>query len=271
MKATNSSSTRWARAVLGGLFAVLMMLVFVAPADADIIANNRVQVGDTTVFPYSAIGEIVIAENDNSGKPLGACTGWLYESNMVATAGHCVYDATKVTGGWFDTTVMTFWPGVNGDYSDGSPNAPYGSCGVVASYASAQWQASQDPRFDYGALMLDCSVGNQTGVLNYGAAPTVGYTTRLCGYPDDKAVDTQWCSDDQVRAFDDYQVYYRNDTTHRMSGSPVMEWTSTGWNVVAIHAYGRYLQSNDYNHYTYNYGTRITDAVYTDLYNWYYG
>jgi V8-like Glu-specific endopeptidase len=84
------------------------------------------------------------------------------------------------------------------------------------------------------------------------------------------AVDTQWCSDDQVRAADAYQVFYANDTAPRMSGSPVMEWTGSAWNVVAIHTMG--VHGTAYNHCTYNHGTRITSTVANDLYNWqYYG
>jgi glutamyl endopeptidase len=259
MRSANSSRTRRSiSAMIGGLIAVLMMLVFVAPAKADIIGptDDRHQIGNTTAYPYSAVVEINLGYDD-AGKSLGACTGWMYAPNMVATSAHCVYDAAVVAGGYFHTSGMKVWPAINGT------TAPYGSCGVVTSYASAAYIGG-DWRSDYAALRLNCTVGNQTGVLNYGLQPTVGYTTRVVGYPSDKARDTQWYSDDQVRTFDSYLVYYGNDTVTRMSGSPVMEWTGSAWNVVAIHSRG-------YNT-SYNVGARITSAVANDLYNWqYYG
>jgi glutamyl endopeptidase len=164
---------------------------------------------------------------------------------------------------------MKVWPGLNGDYSDGTPNAPYGSCTVAAAHLSSTYVNTYasypegDVRFDYGALKLNCSVGAQTGLLNnYGVQPTPGWTTRVVGYPDDKPMDTQWYSDKTVYTYDSYQVYYANDTVTRMSGSPVMEWTNSGWNVVAIHSRG---WGTDYNT-----GPRITSTVSNDLYNWQY-
>ena len=272
----SSSTRRFLSALIGGLFAVLMTLVFVAPADSSIIWNpddNRIHV-DTTGFPYNAIVEITTPEKDLAGKPIGWCTGWLYAPNMVATAGHCVYDKRAVTNGYFDTTVMRVWPGINGSTTNAK------SCGVVKSYVPTSWTSGQSSTqggneyYDYGALKLDCNIG--TGVLNYGLQPTVGAFTRICGYPRDKPNHTQWCSDDQVRAVDAYnlQVFYANDTCKRMSGAPVMLWTGSAWSVTAIHTYGKHGSAADgtiyYNHYTYNHGTRITSTVSNDLYNWRY-
>ncbi|HST47561.1 trypsin-like serine peptidase [Jatrophihabitans sp.] len=242
-----------------------MTLVFVAPANASIIYDpndDRYQLTATTTPPYSSVVEILLPGS------LGRCTGWMYAPNMVATAGHCVYDKTAVTNGTFDITGMTVWPGRNGT------STPYGSCGVVASYVPAGWTSGQtstqpgNEAFDYGALKLNCTIGNSTGLLSYGANPTLGYSTRVCGYPYDKTVDTMWCSDNTVRAADAYQVYYANDTVKRMSGSPVMEWTGTAWNVIAIHTMN--VHGTAPNHSSYNHGTRITSTVANDLYNWRY-
>jgi glutamyl endopeptidase len=270
---THSSRRRFLPALIGALFAVLMTLVFVAPANATIImdpGDNRVQTG-TTSFPYNAIVEITIPGNALDGKPIGRCTGWLYAANMVATAGHCVYDRTAVTTGYFDTKGIRVWPGINGS----TTNSPYGSCGVVKSWAPTGWTSGQtatqpgNEYYDYGAYKLDCNIGNTTGFLDYGMHQTaVGDFTRICGYPRDKAIDTQWCSDDQVRAVETYQAFYANDTCKRMSGSPVMYWTGSYWTVMAIHTMGRHSTTAYYNHYTYNHGTRITSTVYNDLSTW---
>ncbi|HEV2888387.1 MAG TPA: trypsin-like serine protease [Jatrophihabitans sp.] len=263
MRFTHSSSRRrFLSALIGALFAMLMTLVFVAPADSTIIQNNRIHV-DTTGFPYRAIVEITIPGTALDGTPMGRCTGWLYANNMVATAGHCVYDTRLVTGGWFDTKGIRVWPGINGS----TTNAPYKSCGVVKSYAPTSWTAGQDERFDYGAFRLDCPIGDTTGFLDYGMyPPAVGDFTRVCGYPRDKALDTQWCSDGHVRATETYQTFYDNDTCIRNSGSPVMYWTPYGyWSVIAIHTTSTHGSGN---HLAYNHGTSITNTVYTDLSTW---
>jgi V8-like Glu-specific endopeptidase len=258
---------RWARSTLvGGLVAALATVVFVASANGTIFYtpyDDRHQVPNTAVNPYSAVVEITLGLDD-AGVNLGACTGWLYAPNMIATAAHCVYvDPSKVAGGYVHTSGMRVWPGINGS----TATTPFPSCGVVASHVASGYLSgvySFGPQFDYAALKLDCTFGSPPGMLNYSLPPTVGYATRVVGYPSDKAWDTQWYSDDQVRTFDAYLVYYANDTVERMSGAPVMEWTGSAWTVVAIHSRGCNT--------SYNCGPRITSTVANDLYNWrYYG
>jgi len=260
MRFRTPQTFRFLSALLGGLIGVLLTAVLATPAQATIIGstNDLHQIQNTTVNPYSAVVEITLG-TDDAGKSLGACTGWMYAPNMVATAAHCVYDPAYVAGGYFHVSGMKVYPGING-----STNAPYGSCGVVASRAADAYIGG-DWRFDYAALKLNCSVGNQTGLLSYGLQPTVGYSTRVVGYPHNGTLypaDTQWYSDGHVGTYDSYLVYYDNDTETRMSGSPVMEWTGSAWNVIAIHSRGY-----DAN---YNTGPRITSAVSNDLYNWQY-
>jgi glutamyl endopeptidase len=254
-----SGKRRSVLALVGGLFAVLMTLVFVAPADSTIIRNNRVQTG-TTSFPYNSIVEITTPEKDIYGKPLGFCTGWLYAPNMIATAGHCVYDKKAVTNGYFDTTVMRVWPGISGSTTNAK------SCGVVKSYVPTSWTSGQSEYYDYGALKLDCPLA--TPLFKYGLQPIIGDITRVCGYPRDKPIHTQWCSDDAVREIETLQVFYANDTCKRVSGAPVMVWKNSEWNVTAIHTTGTHATPDYYNHFYYNHGTRITSTVSADLSTW---
>jgi V8-like Glu-specific endopeptidase len=247
-----------------------MTLVFIAPANADIIgtSDDRIHV-DTSGPPYNTIVEITIpGKNEyDPTKVIGRCTGWVYAPNMVATAGHCVYDKRVVKNGYFDTKGIRVWPGINGSTTNAK------SCGVVKSFVPTNWTAGQSqtvggsPAYDYGAFKLDCSPALQPA-LKYGAPPTVGAITRVCGYPKDKALDTQWCSDGHVQAVDYYLVYYDNDACVRESGAPVMQWNGYEFNVTAIHGYGRDLTSTDYNRYTYNFGVPVTGTVSADLSTW---
>jgi glutamyl endopeptidase len=273
MRSANSSRTRpFLAALIGGLIAALTMLVFVTPAKASVVGgtNDLKPTPDTTVNPYSAVAEIVLGTADigvNQGKSLGACTGWFYAPNMIATAAHCVYDPADVSGGWVHMSGMRVWPGLNGSY------APFSSCGVTAVHASSafistytSYSSGGDPRVDYAALKLDCS---KSSLLNFdGLTPDVGYPTRVVGYPHNKdhpdwyPTDTQWYSDGHIYTYDANLVYYDNDTETRMSGAPVMEWTGSVFKVVAIH-------SRDYSA-DYNIGARITSAVASDLNTWKY-
>jgi glutamyl endopeptidase len=64
------------------------------------------------------------------------------------------------TGGtWYSG--LAVWPG-----RDGS-SAPYGSCTVRTLYSVTGWTSSRGEQYDYGALKLNCTVGNTIGWFGY--------------------------------------------------------------------------------------------------------
>jgi glutamyl endopeptidase len=217
--------------------------------------DQRWQPGSTTTFPHSAVVQITVNGSAH-------CSGWLYGADIVATAGHCVHTGGS-GGSWYSG--IEVWPGRNGGY------APYGSCGATSLYSVVGWATSGNEAYDYGAIKLNCSVGNSTGWFGYWwqSDSLAGYSTRICGYPGDKP-NTQWCSDDQVRVSQSLQVFYWNDTVGGMSGSAVYQDRSgCGWCAMAIHAYG--FPHNGWPHDSYNHGTRITEARFNNLWIWKYG
>ncbi|MBV9787234.1 MAG: serine protease [Chloroflexi bacterium] len=207
-------------------------------------ADNRVRITATTTYPYRAIAKITSS--------IGGCTGWLIDANTVVTAGHCVHGG----GGW--ATNVRVYPGRNGT------STPYGSCGASRLFSVNGWTSDRDPAYDYGAIKLNCSIGNQTGWFGYRwqSASLNGQATNLAGYPGDKTANTLWRDNDTVRSTATRRLYYANDTAGGQSGSPV--WNN-GANCstcsIAVHAYG--VGSNGYNG-----GTRITEAVFNNLTNW---
>ena len=63
------------------------------------------------------------------------------------------------------------------------------------------------------------------------------------------------------------QVFYPNDTTGGMSGSPVYyDRPGCGTCSMAIHAYG--FPHGGFPHNVYNHGTRITQAKFNNLQAW---
>lgn len=208
----------------------------------------------TTDYPANAV--VLITSS------IGVCTGWLTGPNTVITAGHCVHSGGP-GGSWGSNFVV--YPG----YDQGSP---YGSCGWVGAASVLGWVNNRNEKFDYGAIKLNCTVGNTTGW--FGFTKKRGKKkdpTRITGYPGDKPRWTQWESADHVKVKKSKQVFYPNDTAGGMSGSPVW-FDNTGNNIFtngpyafAIHAYGTHGSGP---HNKYNHGTLINKSVYNNILFW---
>jgi glutamyl endopeptidase len=186
----------------------------------------------------------------------GRCSGTLIGSNTVATAGHCVHTGGSA-GSWRPVSSFRIYPGRDGSL------IPFGSCTARTLYSVIGWTTSASEEYDYGAIKLNCSVGNTVGW--YGFAPTTptNVPTVIGGYPGDKPL-TQWTSSDRVRALTTRQLFYRNDTIGGQSGSGVW-YDPSGPYIIGIHAYGTH--GSGY-HATYNHGTLITSGVYNNLLAW---
>jgi glutamyl endopeptidase len=214
-------------------------------------ADTRIRVNPTTTYPARATVLITFSA--------GRCTGWLINANTVVTAGHCVHPGNGTT--FYPASSYRIYPGYTGSA------APYGSC-TAKWLASVQgWTKNGDDRFDYGAIKLNCSIGNTTGYFGFfwTSASLTGLPTLINGYPGDKPL-TQWRSSDLVRLTQAQRVFYQNDTTGGMSGSPVY-YIRAGCGIcaMAIHAYGTY-GSPPFS--TNNHGTRITQTVFNNLIAW---
>jgi glutamyl endopeptidase len=154
------------------------------------------------------------------------------------------------------------YPGCNGAAQ------PFGSCTARRLHTVSEWANGADKRFDYGAIRLNCNVGNTTGWFGFftQSASLNGLTETISGYPGDKPL-TQWRSTDRIRVTQANQVFYLNDTIGGMSGSPVYtNRAGGGVCAMAIHAYGFPHATGP--HTTHNHGTRITQAVFNNLVAW---
>ncbi|MCG8347939.1 MAG: serine protease [Chloroflexales bacterium] len=205
--------------------------------------DGRYRITATTSYPYRAIAFIT--------SNIGSCSGWLIGPDTVATAGHCIHN-----GNWASN--VRVYPGRS------SSSTPYGSCGATRLYSVTGWTRDRNRDYDYGAIKLNCDVGDTTGWFGFRwqSSSMNGQSTYLAGYPGDKSYATMWRHDDQVRETRSRRLYYANDTYGGQSGSPVWNGRSNCSPCgIAIHAYGR--DSTGYNG-----GTRITEAVFNNLLNW---
>ncbi len=226
------------------------------PSPESVIGGNQGrQWLKTTVYPTRAVVYIYF----NGGY---SCTGWMIGPNTVATAGHCV---NKGAGqGWYPTSSYRIYPG-----RDGS-SAPYGYCTAKGLYSNIGWTVSGNHEYDYGAIKLNCTVGNTTGWFGfkYKTTSLLNEPTIVQGYPGDNASATHWVGADKNRCDAPRKIYYKSDSYGGMSGGPIWNDVTLGSGAVAmgIHAYGNKWGSGC--NYTYNSGTRITSAVYNNLVYW---
>ncbi|HEX5540888.1 MAG TPA: trypsin-like serine protease [Micromonospora sp.] len=212
--------------------------------------DERYRVNPTTAFPYRAVALITF-----SG---GRCTGWFYGPDVVGTAGHCLHSGGS-RGSWKTNVVV--YPGYNG-----SAGAPYGSCTAKSLHSVSGWTASGNHEYDYGAIKLNCTVGNTVGWFGYWTQTTSlnGEVTRVCGYSGDKPLE-QWCGDHDNGAIarvvnsTTEKVYYRNDTVGGVSGAAVFQNRSgCGYCTMAFHGYGGNPNS----------GKRITQTAANNMQYW---
>ncbi|MQY02543.1 trypsin-like serine peptidase [Actinomadura macrotermitis] len=218
-------------------------------------ADGRTQITDTASYPNRVAGKLTFTAPN--GGTYG-CTAFLYDDNTVATAGHCVYfhDNAANVHGWSSNFV--FWPGRNGT------STPYGSCGWTNVYSVSGWTSSQNPEYDYGAIKLNCTVGNTVGWfgLQWQTASYDGTQVNITGYPGDKPSNTMWQMSGPIASSATRQLFYSIDTYHGQSGSAVRIPGCGAYCAIAVHTYGLYGGSS------YNRGTRITEAAFNNYNTW---
>jgi len=222
------------------------------PKGAEVIigTDNRIKVNPTTVYPYRAIALITFTG--------GRCSGWLIGSNTVVTAGHCL---TLGIRAWRPVGSFRIYAGRNGN------SIPYPVCTARWLATNTTWWNTQADDYDYGAIKLNCTVGNTVGWFGFFWTPRslVDFVSFNSSYPGDKNL-TQWRHTDYIRVEDARRLFYQNDTQPGSSGSPIYTYWRTCFPCgAAVHAYGTY---NGPPSGTHNHGTRITQSVFNLLNSW---
>ncbi|SHE90123.1 glutamyl endopeptidase [Seinonella peptonophila] len=212
--------------------------------------DDRTQVTSTKDWPSAAIAQI---EFKQDGKNY-TCTGFLIDRNVLATAGHCVYEG----GNW--STDIKVTPGRNGS------DAPFGTYRGIQVHTTEQWIKSESPDYDYAAIILDGNPGSTTGTIGLNTQYKVGDADTVRGYPGDKPKGTMWTHDNQIRKISDHRLFYQNDTYGGQSGAPVYHSLNQKCGVcaVAVHAYGVGGDPDSQN----NSGPKITQEVIQNYNQW---
>lgn len=222
--------------------------------------DGRTQVTNTTTYPNRAIASLVMTFSSGTF----ICTGWFIGPDVLATAGHCVYDPFV---GEFASSIMVY-PGRNG------AALPNGKAKAIRLFTNKCWKKTASPECDYGAIKINKQLGNQVGWFGFGwyqdGSALLDKKVNVRGYPGDKPSGTMWTMKGPIQQVTSTRVGYSIDTFGGQSGSPVYG-TFNFANIgtckpcgVAIHAYGVGATPFD----TRNSGVRISQKVYNALCNW---
>lgn len=205
--------------------------------------DTRVQLKPTT-YPYRAI---VLIATDTL-----LCTGAMIGTDTLLTAGHCVHSGGS-NGNWASIENITVYPGADGK------SFPYGKCTAKRTYTTIGWAEKGSANYDYGAIKLNCSIGNTIGWLGFAVFNNAANLPAIiAGYPGEKDR-TQWVSFDTIRQQKAEWLIYSNDTTAGMSGAPIWYDDGKGAITFGIHTY-KFPKTNR--------GKRINAEVFKNIKTW---
>lgn len=191
---------------------------------------------------------------------LESCTGFMYDVDMVATAGHCVHLLDE----W--NTDFVVFPGRNG-----ALDIPFGSCKAIKAYTVLGWSEDMNTDYDYGALKLDCAIGETTGWYGLQARTDSlnGVDVVHRGYPGDKQPPmTHWFVPDKIRGSEPREFRYTFATAYGQSGGPIYingcGTAAASYCAIGLHSH----ESPDSAPSKYNAGTRIIPEVFDNYVAW---
>lgn len=127
--------------------------------------------------------------------------------------------------------------------SSGAAQPPFGRCAGTTSYTSEGWEVNGDEEYDYGAVKLNCDVGDRTGLygLSWPSGTIAGTQVTVTGYPTDKTNPSgaMWTANGPIIWDNQRQAFHRISTYGGQSGSPVFAKGCTdSCQAVAIQARG---------------------------------
>jgi V8-like Glu-specific endopeptidase len=223
--------------------------------------DGRKSVSRTDEWPFSAFG-VVTMEFD--GRECSG-TGTLIGSNIVLTAAHNLYSHKSRS---FAKNVR-FIPAMNGN------SAPFGVSKVTKYFTPKVFLDSKDGEEleDYALLVLDSSIGEETGYLGLSILPSNTIKVMnlgIYGYPGDKIEGGisekkryyMWGMEGPVYNADKDYITYQMDTYSGVSGTGVRYSNAEGSFIVGVHIKG------GKNGHLFNYATALTEARYHIIQSW---
>lgn len=199
----------------------------IAPTDV-IGDDNRLEV-DVNVQPWRSV--VRILSWDPVAEVGKVCSGSLYGTDDVATAGHCLSDNAGVP----NTSISILF-----EYRPDGTAEQF--CGITHYALPDLYLNDRDYRYDYGWLRADqsssqCNLGGfgSLGILNNEAPGSAIWV--ISGYPGTGSI--QMADSGQVQNPSNRLLTYSIDTSGGQSGSPVFrQVTGCGRCLIGIHTQG---------------------------------
>lgn len=216
--------------------------------------DDRLAVEDTAEPPYSAVCKLLICWKDGTQ---GEGTGFIYGDNLLATAGHALYDRSPGRGGLPES--VTIIPGARGE------EQPFGSYTAIPGknsvfFTPERWRSSQDWRYDYGAISLDAAFDPAAGALlladeeECGDAALAAAPLAMLGY--DAGSFLPLLAEGTVQQVRSFDLLYDIPILPGQSGAPVLDSEGA---VVAIQNYG--VSQGKQGQLRWNSGARLGKAA----------
>lgn len=222
------------------------------------LSRTKEQVTDPT-SSFTSRCTVFLSIETERGFAYGS--GFLIRSNVVVTAGHCVYGKNYGENDWGWAKSITVTPATNATGN----TAPYGTAKSTMLICGGKWAKNGNYDDDWGVIILDSNIGDRTGWFglhwqstsyNGTKATAKGYNRYRFQYVANGTI-----SSSSSKTFSSKDIY----TSEGMSGGPCyINIDGHGYVAIGIISYGlSYDSSGNYvSDYVFR---RIDEALYNKL------
>lgn len=213
--------------------------------------DGRRRIEETESFPWCIHGQMSM---EFGGVPYGG-SGILVGPHHFLTAAHNIYKPESAE----QAKNIRVRLGLNDSI------APFGEMSGTRVYLYRQWIMSRSDEFDIALVVLNSSIGYETGwagLLCLGDEGLRDHKVHVTGYPGDKGLKTLWTMNQKLSRIEEEKLYYLIDTFGGQSGGAIWIKQLGMAYVVGNHAYGGSIGDGG------NFGIRLSPKKIRDVVGW---